>query len=44
MASLLKNEGFPPQHIFTKVVPNGKHNEKMWRENFKETILWLFSP
>jgi len=44
MASLLKNKGFPPQHIFTKVVPNGKHNEKMWRENFKETILWLFNP
>ena len=44
IVSLLKNKGFPPKHIFTKIVPNGKHNEKMWRENFKETVLWLFSP
>ena len=43
MISLLKKAGFPSEQLIAKVVPNGKHNEKMWSENFKETILWLFS-
>ena len=42
MASLLKDTGFPPQNIQSKVVPEGKHNEELWRNNFEEAILWLF--
>ncbi len=40
--SILKKQGFEPKNIKEKVVLNGKHNEKMWRENFEEAILWLF--
>lgn len=38
----IKQQGFPIKNIQTKVVPNGKHNEELWRNNFEETILWLF--
>jgi alpha-glucosidase len=43
MESLLKQQGFSPNNSIIKVVPEGKHNEKLWRENFKETIIWLFN-
>ena len=39
---ILKNQNFPSENIKSKVVPEGKHNEKLWRTNFEETILWLF--
>ena len=39
---ILKNNGFPVKNIESKVVPEGKHNEELWRTNFEETILWLF--
>ncbi|MEN8124292.1 MAG: alpha/beta hydrolase-fold protein [Bacteroidota bacterium] len=39
---LLKNNGFKNNHLFSKIVPDGMHNEKLWRDNFKEAILWLF--
>ncbi|MFD2567379.1 TIM-barrel domain-containing protein [Pseudotenacibaculum haliotis] len=38
----LKDQGFPSKNIQSKVVPEGKHNEELWRTNFEETILWLF--
>lgn len=44
MGGLLKTAGFNSNNINTKVIPKGKHNEKMWRGNFKEAVLWLFSP
>ncbi len=40
---LLKEQGFPSENIFSKVVPEGKHNEELWRNNFEEAILWLFN-
>ncbi len=40
--NILKNQGFPSENIKSKVVPEGKHNEELWRTNFEETILWLF--
>ena len=39
---ILKSRGFPKENIKLKVVPEGEHNEKLWRTNFEETILWLF--
>ena len=42
MINLMKSEGFDQNNITSKVVPGGEHNEKLWRENFEETILWLF--
>ncbi len=43
MVSVLTEKGFPSENIKSKVVPEGKHNETLWRENFEETISWLFS-
>lgn len=42
MVDILKTHGFPAENIYSKVVPEGKHNEKLWRTSFEETILWLF--
>ncbi|MEM5563809.1 TIM-barrel domain-containing protein [Psychroserpens sp. AS72] len=41
--TILKNQGFNPKNIQSKIVPEGKHNEELWRTNFEETMLWLFS-
>ncbi len=40
--SILKNSGFPEKNIQSKVVPEGKHNEALWSNNFAEAITWLF--
>ena len=40
--SLMKNNNFLSNNIFQKVVPNGQHNEKLWRDHFEEAVLWLF--
>ena len=42
MITLMKDSGFSPENISSKVVEDGQHNEKLWRENFEEAILWLF--
>jgi len=42
MVELLKENDFPTENIDSKVVPFGKHNEKLWRESFEESIVWLF--
>jgi len=42
MITLMKSQGFTQKNIISKVVPGGEHNEKLWRENFEEAILWLF--
>jgi alpha-glucosidase len=42
MISLMKSNGFTEKNIMSKVVPGGEHNEKLWRENFEEAIIWLF--
>jgi predicted alpha/beta superfamily hydrolase len=36
--------GYSPNAIFNKVVEGGQHNEKLWREGFRDAYLWLFSP
>lgn len=40
--STLKEVGFSSKNIQSKVVPEGKHNEELWRTNFEESIRWLF--
>ncbi|MCO4820433.1 MAG: DUF5110 domain-containing protein [Flavobacteriaceae bacterium] len=42
MIAILENVGFPSKNITSKVVPEGKHNERLWRDNFQEAITWLF--
>ena len=38
----LRNCGYRASHIQSKVVSGGEHNEKLWREEFKEAIYWLY--
>ncbi len=42
MDQLLKEQKFNINNSTIKVVPSGKHNEKLWRENLEEALLWLF--
>lgn len=39
---LLVDAGFNKENMISKVVAGGQHNEALWRENFKEIILWLY--
>ena len=39
---LMTYAGFPEKNIRSKVVKEGEHNEKLWRNEFTEAIEWLF--
>lgn len=39
---LMNEAGFPEKNIKSKVVEEGEHNEKLWREEFPAAIEWLF--
>jgi len=41
MITLLKRKGMDDNQVFSKVVKNGEHNEKLWRENFPQAFEWL---
>jgi len=42
MNDSLVSIGYEQDNIHNKIVPNGQHNEKLWREAFGEAYLWLF--
>ncbi|KAF5073998.1 putative esterase [anaerobic digester metagenome] len=42
MSDSLETAGFSQEEIFNKVVEGGQHNEALWRDNFREAMLWLF--
>jgi alpha-glucosidase len=42
LTELMVASGFEPENITQMVVEGGQHNEKLWRDNFEETIAWLF--
>lgn len=42
MANLLTDQGLSSTNIQVKVIAGGQHNEKLWREQFAETVKWLF--
>lgn len=42
MVALMKAEGFNKDGIKHKVVEEGIHNEKFWKDEFEEAIMWLF--
>ena len=43
MHDSLLSIGFDEDEIHTIIVPNGQHNEQLWRTQFKEAYLWLFA-
>ena len=42
MITLLRENGFPEDHIYKNIDPSGTHSETIWNSEFKETITWLF--
>ena len=42
MQRQLKQQGHPRKNTLFKRVPNGEHNEQLWRAEFIEAIQWLF--
>lgn len=43
MEQLLLEKGFPNENLKTKIVPDGMHTESFWRDEFLETILFLYN-
>jgi predicted alpha/beta superfamily hydrolase len=43
MIELMTSEGFPASKLNLKIVPGGEHNETLWKNEFEEAVLWLFS-
>ncbi|WP_299556885.1 alpha/beta hydrolase-fold protein [Seonamhaeicola sp.] len=42
MIDLLKDSNFNSENLKKNLVPEGNHDEKLWRENFEDAITWLF--
>lgn len=42
MSRQLKQQGHPRKNMIFKRVPDGEHNEKLWRSEFAEAVQWLF--
>ena len=42
MSAKMIRSGIPEKNIETRVVKDGKHNEKLWNEEFESAIIWLF--
>lgn len=42
MIELIKTSGHPAGNLKTKLNPEGEHNEKFWKTEFGEAVLWLF--
>jgi len=43
IVKMMLDKGHPIDHITAKVKPEGKHNEKLWRSELREALLWLFN-
>jgi predicted alpha/beta superfamily hydrolase len=43
MQDSLFSIGFTQDDLFTKVVDGGQHNESLWRQEFGQAYLWLFT-
>ncbi|WP_445735800.1 alpha/beta hydrolase [Mariniflexile sp.] len=43
MVNIMKNNKFPENNLYIKVVPNGTHSESFWKTEFENAILWLFN-
>lgn len=43
MIGLMQQNSFPPEDLNSKIVNGGTHNEWLWRQEFKQAVLWLFA-
>lgn len=39
----LMKVGHPPENLSIKIVKDAEHNEKFWRSDFENAVLWLFA-
>lgn len=44
MAQVVRKTGLAADHMVLKIVPGAHHNEGFWSGEFKDAVLWLFSP
>lgn len=42
MVTLMLGNNVPENHIYKTIIPNGTHNESLWRHEFKPALMWLF--
>ena len=42
MKRQLAHQGHPRKHTLFKRVPEGEHNEQLWKDQFIEAVQWLF--
>lgn len=42
MVDLVLEKGHPSKNLQSIIDPNGEHNEKTWRSDFENAVLWLF--
>lgn len=42
MEDHLLNNGFDANELYKKVIPNGSHNEALWRSDFGNAYKWMF--
>ncbi len=42
MVEMILAKGHPAEQVISKVNPKGEHNEKLWRSELKEVVIWLF--
>jgi predicted alpha/beta superfamily hydrolase len=42
MLTHLQQIGLPPASVNSKVIPEGKHHESFWRNEFPQAVRWLF--
>ncbi|MBO3700414.1 alpha/beta hydrolase [Roseivirga sp. E12] len=43
MVEKILDKGHPDDQLTSKINPEGEHNEKFWRSEFSEAVLWLFN-
>ncbi len=43
MDSLFTELGFNNDELYSIEIPNGEHNEALWRDNFRDAYLWMFA-
>lgn len=43
MIEHLKSQGLSPENYYAKIVPDGEHNEALWKAEFAQAVTWLFA-
>lgn len=44
MAGVIRTSGHPAANTVLRIVPGAEHNERFWRGELREALLWMFAP